>query len=82
MGALTVVVPDLIMAGAPVVARLYGAVVDVDATVAARPSVDADARVVAVRDVHARRSVLADIGRLCTFVYVLFAVLTCKKNYF
>lgn len=63
------------MAGGAVVAGRAGAVVDVLAAVVARPPVDADAVVAAVR-VVARAAVLARVRHQLALVHVFGAVLT------
>lgn len=65
------------MAGGPLEAGGHGAVVDVLATVLARPAVDTDAVVAAVV-VVAGAPVLAGVGHQLALVHVLGAVLTCQ----
>lgn len=74
LGAATVEAAHAIDAGGPIEAGRVHAVVDVLAAIGARPAVDADARVAAVR-VRARGAVLADGRPGGALVHVVLAVL-------
>ena len=77
--ALTEEAADAVVARGAVETGGAGAVVDVLRTVGARPAVDADARVAAVR-VGARGAVLAHAGTQGALVHVLVAVGTRERR--
>lgn len=75
---VAVVVPHFVVTRSPVITRVVLTVVDVDAAVPPRPSVDTDTRIVSHRVVQTCCSIFTNIGIKSAFIHILLTELSCQ----
>lgn len=80
MGTVAVVVPHFVVTRSPIITRVVLTVVDVDAAVPPRPSVDTDTRIVSHRVIQTCCSIFTNIGIKSAFIHILLTELSYNQS--